>query len=106
MEMQKLIPKRPRGFALLSLERREEIAAQGGHAAHACGRAHHFTPEEARAAGRRGGRAVAENHGHRAAIGRSGALERARRWQQQHAARTLRRIDKILWYPQDGAESA
>ena len=33
MEMQKLIPKRPRGFALLSLDRRQEIAAQGGHAA-------------------------------------------------------------------------
>jgi general stress protein YciG len=44
-------PERPRGrrgFAGLDPERRSEIARQGGRAAHAMGRAHEFTPEEAR----------------------------------------------------------
>lgn len=54
METQESNLKRRRGFALLSPERRQEIASQGGQAAHACGRAHRFTAEEARAAGRRG----------------------------------------------------
>jgi general stress protein YciG len=41
-------PRRRRGFAGLDPERRSEIARQGGRAAHAMGRAHEFTPEEAR----------------------------------------------------------
>ena len=44
-------PSRPlRGFAGLDPERRREIARMGGRAAHELGRAHEFTPEEARAA--------------------------------------------------------
>lgn len=39
-----------RGFASMTLERRREIASQGGRAAHECGRAHKFTSEEARRA--------------------------------------------------------
>ena len=39
-----------RGFAALDPEHRREIARQGGRAAHALGRAHEFTPEEARSA--------------------------------------------------------
>ncbi len=42
--------KKPRGFAAISPERQKEIASQGGRAAHAGGKAHQFTPEEARAA--------------------------------------------------------
>lgn len=48
--------KKKQGFASLSKERRKEIASQGGKAAHALGRAHEFTPEEARAAGQKGAR--------------------------------------------------
>jgi hypothetical protein len=42
--------KKPRGFQTLTPERRKEIAASGGRAAHASGNAHQYTPEEARAA--------------------------------------------------------
>ena len=37
--------------------KQREIARRGGKLAHAKGRAHEFTPEEARAAGRKGGEA-------------------------------------------------
>lgn len=40
-----------RGFAVLSPEKKREIASMGGKAAHEHGRAHRFTSEEARAAG-------------------------------------------------------
>lgn len=36
-------------------EKQREIASKGGRAAHASGHAHEFTPEEAKAAGRKGG---------------------------------------------------
>jgi general stress protein YciG len=45
-----------RGFASMSQERRREVAARGGKNAHAYGHAHKWTSEEARAAGRKGGR--------------------------------------------------
>lgn len=45
--------KRKRGFALLSPERRAEVASQGGRTAQERGVAHRFTSEEARAAGKR-----------------------------------------------------
>lgn len=48
-------PKRPRGFAAISPELRREISRKGGKAAHAMGTAHEFTPEEAKAAGVKGG---------------------------------------------------
>ena len=51
--------KRPRGFAAIDRERVREIARLGGRAAHAAGTAHEFTPDEARAAGAKGGRATA-----------------------------------------------
>jgi general stress protein YciG len=44
-----------RGFASQTPERRREIASMGGKKAHALGKAHRWTPEEARAAGRLGG---------------------------------------------------
>jgi hypothetical protein len=46
-----------RGFANLTAAQRAVISSMGGRAAHACGTAHQFTSEEARAAGRKGGRA-------------------------------------------------
>lgn len=49
----------PRGFAALSQARRSEIAGLGGRTAHALGRAHEFTPEEARNARAKRTRAAA-----------------------------------------------
>lgn len=47
--------KQLRGFALLSPERRKEIACKGGKAAHKAGTAHCWNSEEAKVAGRKGG---------------------------------------------------
>jgi general stress protein YciG len=55
---------RPRGFAAMDRTLVAAIAKKGGHAAHAAGTAHEFTSEEARIAGRKGGRAT---HAKRAA---------------------------------------
>ena len=46
---------KPRGFASMSAEKRREVAAKGGRAAHALGRAHKWTHQEAVLAGRKGG---------------------------------------------------
>ncbi len=47
-----------RGFASMSAAVQREIASKGGRAAHEQGRAHEFTPEEARQAGRKSGKAA------------------------------------------------
>ena len=47
--------KKRRGFAAMSAEKQREIASLGGKAAHARGTAHEFSPDEARAAGSKGG---------------------------------------------------
>ena len=47
------IPVRKRGFALLDPEKMRQVAALGGRTAHAAGRAHQFSREEAREAARR-----------------------------------------------------
>jgi general stress protein YciG len=49
----------------------------GGRAAHQKGTAHEFSSEEAREAGRKGGRAVSQNREHMSAIGREGGESRA-----------------------------
>lgn len=49
--------KGTRGFALMNEDERRRIASKGGKIAHERGTAHEFTSEEARAAGREGGRA-------------------------------------------------
>jgi uncharacterized protein len=51
--------RRLRGFAAMDPERRRRISRLGGRAAHLKGTAHEFTPTEAAAAGRRGGKATA-----------------------------------------------
>lgn len=43
--------RKRRGFAAMDPEVQRQIASQGGRAAHAGGKAHEFTSEEARAAG-------------------------------------------------------
>jgi len=61
-----------RGFAGMDPEKQREIASKGGQAAHQKGTAHEFTPEEARAAGRKGGEAVSRDREHMSQIGRKG----------------------------------
>ena len=65
--------ERPRrGFASMDQERQRQIASKGGKAAHIKGRAHEFTPEQARDAGRKGGVTVSQDRRHMAQIGRKG----------------------------------
>ena len=67
-----------RGFAALDPDRQREISRLGGRAAHAQGRAHEFTSEEAREAGRKGGEAVSKDSQHMKEIGRLGGKARRR----------------------------
>jgi hypothetical protein len=53
-------PRRPRGFAAMDRKLVSEIARKGGKAAHTAGTAHEFSSDEAREAGRKGGRATHE----------------------------------------------
>jgi uncharacterized protein len=71
-------PKSSRGFASMDASKQREIASKGGKAAHAQGRAHEFTADEARSAGRKGGEAVSRDRAHMAAIGRAGGQARGR----------------------------
>jgi hypothetical protein len=48
-------PRSRRGFAGMDPAAVRALASRGGKAAHEQGTAHEFTPEEARAAGRKGG---------------------------------------------------
>jgi general stress protein YciG len=50
--------RKPRGFAAMDRSLVRDIARSGGKAAHATGKAHEFTSDEARAAGRKGGQAT------------------------------------------------
>jgi general stress protein YciG len=68
-----------RGFASMDREKQREIASKGGKAAHAQGRAHEFSTDEARAAGRKGGEVVSQDRKHMAEIGREGGMARGRR---------------------------
>jgi general stress protein YciG len=59
-EPKAVLPKKARGFAALTPQHLAEISQMGGRTAHAIGRAHQFTPEEAREAGRKGGKTTHE----------------------------------------------
>lgn len=72
---------RNRGFASMDTERQREIARKGGKAAHEKGTAHEFTPDEARAAGRKGGERVSADRSHMSRIGRLGGRSSAGRRQ-------------------------
>ena len=61
-----------RGFASMDSEQHKQIASKGGKAAHQRGVAHKFSPDEARAAGRKGGESVSQNREYMAEIGRRG----------------------------------
>lgn len=66
----------PRGFALLSPDRRAEIAKLGGLKAQSTGRAHSFTHEEVVRGGRAGGIKVSANREHMRRIGSKGGKAR------------------------------
>ena len=68
-----------RGFASMDERKQREIASKGGRAAHAAGRAHEFTTDEARKAGQKGGEAVSQDRQHMAEIGRKGGEARGSR---------------------------
>lgn len=64
--------KSKRGFASMDPEKQREIASKGGKTAHALGRAHEFTKDEASKAGGKGGEVVSRDKAHMAEIGRLG----------------------------------
>lgn len=50
-----------RGFAAMDPQKQREIASKGGKASHLSGKAHEFSSEEARAAGKKGGESRGRN---------------------------------------------
>lgn len=66
---------RARGFAAMNPEEQRRIASEGGRASHQSGRGHEWTSEEARAAGRKGGEARAENRNNASAEQRTSSTE-------------------------------
>jgi hypothetical protein len=53
----------------MSREKQREIASKGGRAAHEKGTAHEWTPDEARAAGRKGGQSSRGGRGRLLPVG-------------------------------------
>jgi general stress protein YciG len=76
-----------RGFAGMDPAEQRAIASKGGKAAHAQGRAHEFTSDEAKAAGRAGGAVVSQNRAHMAEIGRRGGQARGAKRRAEKAAK-------------------
>lgn len=85
--------KSNRGFASMDSGKQREIASKGGKAAHAQGRAHEFTADEARVAGRKGGEVVSRDRSHMAAIGRAGGQARGRNRALQNAREAVARTE-------------
>lgn len=81
--------KRLRGFAAMSAEKMREIASLGGRTAHAVGHAHRFSVDEAREAGREGGRRISQDRAHMAEIGRRGGAQRSANRRSRSAAPEL-----------------
>ena len=71
--------KRRQGFAVMDPEQRRQVARLGGQTSHGLGKAHRFTPEEAREAGRKGGRTLSRNRAYMVEIGRRGGMQSQRR---------------------------
>jgi uncharacterized protein len=76
--------KENRGFASMDEKKQRSIAAEGGRAAHASGRAHEFDSEEARQAGRKGGEAVSRDREHMSEIGKEGGRRSSGGSHEQH----------------------
>ena len=67
-----------RGFAAMDPEKAREIHRLGGQTAHRLGKAHTFTSEEARQAGKKGGHVLSRDRAHMAEIGRKGRAKSRR----------------------------
>jgi general stress protein YciG len=63
---------RRRGFGSMDPELQRQIAQKGGRAAQAQGKVHHFTPEEASAAGKKGWKVSPRSPDHMRRIGKMG----------------------------------
>jgi len=74
-----------RGFAGMSPEKQRAIASKGGKSAHAQGKAHRFTPEQAVEAGAKGGEKVAQDREHMSRIGKLGAAKRIENFRRRQA---------------------
>jgi uncharacterized protein len=68
--------KSNRGFASMDPEKQAAIASKGGKIAHATGKAHEWTPDEAKEAGRKGGQTHSREH--LVEIGRRGGVARGK----------------------------
>ena len=73
------LSKSKRGFAVMDPEKAREIQSLGGQTAHRRGKAHQFTSEEARQAGKKGGRVLSRDRAHMAEIGRRGGANSRKR---------------------------
>jgi uncharacterized protein len=67
-----------RGFAAMDPEVQRVVASKGGKAAHAQRRAHEFTSEEGREAGKKGGQLISKDRAYMAEIGRRGGRAKRR----------------------------
>src|SRR5580704_366020 len=79
------------GFGSMDQTLQREIARKGGMAAHRKGTAHEFTADEARDAGRKGGRQVSANRAHMMEIGRLGGKRSAERRRLKTGSPVVRR---------------
>lgn len=66
---------RKRGFGSMDKAQQAAIASKGGKAAHKMGKAHQFTAEEAREAGRLGGMKISQDLRHMSKIGKLGGAK-------------------------------
>ncbi|MBX4210432.1 stress-induced protein [Candidatus Parcubacteria bacterium] len=68
-----------RGFASMDPNRQKKIASRGGKAAHEKGTAHEFSTDEARLAGRKGGKSISRDREHMSHIGKKGGEAKGKR---------------------------
>jgi general stress protein YciG len=85
--------KERRGFASMSREKQREIASKGGRAAHEKGTAHEWTPDEARAAGRKGGQSSRGGRGRLVPVGATGENRESETTSNENVNRSPGRMD-------------
>lgn len=81
-------PQAPWGFARVPKETLRQWASLGGKVAQHNRSAHRFTSETARAAGKRGGEAIAKDREHMRELGRRGGAARANARKAAQATQT------------------
>src|SRR5690625_6045954 len=82
------------GFGSMDEQKQREIASKGGKAAHAQGKAHEFSSEEAREQGAKGGRAAHES-GNAHEISSEEARKAGRKGGQQSQGRKDRKSTRL-----------